>query len=214
MVEDFMLPREDWSLPPCNTRTDIRQYLEHNHANLVKAKQQPSASQNPRTLPADLKVVRLPTPLHPRSPSPPEFFESLWWKVNDDDRLVRLCSEIKIIRYKETPIAASMLLRALLEASLEYHLRKSGHLAQYRQKTKIPSLSALVNFCSDPKNGVFVEPRVGKQLASFRQTPIKDHLDRIVHNRFGDVTAEVLNLARPYTKPIIEHIVQHVEQYK
>ena len=111
-------------------------------------------------------------------------------------------------------MAASMLLRALLETTLEYHLHKSKKLSVFKQSHKDVRLSDLIKYCANAKNAVFAEPRVSKQLGNFQQTPIKDHLDSIVHNRWGDVTVELLNIVRPYCKPIIEHIVQHAEQYK
>lgn len=220
MVQDFLLPGPDGANPPENTRTNLSQYLKEKHAALIDAysstkvqygatkapqgKGKASGSKNYSSTAGNTQYA---------GPAPAPFFENMQWVIDDDNKLVRLCYEARKIRYQETPMAASMLVRALLEASLRYHLKKAKKYSQYQsQHGKNDTLQNLIKFCANTKNHVFTEKKVARQLQSFQDTGIKDKLDCVIHNNFGDVTSNLLtSFVRPYCRPIIEHIVKNEE---
>lgn len=206
LARDFLLPGSHGEAPPENTRTDLRRYFERQHQELTEAH---LSSKGKQRQPG--KIIPFPRPRpSPSSPAPAKFFENLWWKVDSDNRLMALCQEIRIIRYEETPIAAAMLLRALLESSLTYHLKRKGLLGDFQAEKK-EGLLDLIKFCKTDER-VFSEVRVRRQLDNLIQTGLKDRLDFIAHNRFGDISQDVLHTGRAYLRPVIEYIVHHEEE--
>jgi len=69
-----------------------------------------------------------------KMPKPARFFENLTCTINDQ-RLIQLTIEIKMINHIRMSIAASMLERALLESSLRYQLIKVGKWNDLVEKT-------------------------------------------------------------------------------
>jgi hypothetical protein len=226
MVQDFLLPQADGSNPPENTRTDLRQYLLKKHQELIEASQAAGATSSSSRSSSRKKDESYSSNNNQREqsqrssstqqrpgPAPSRFFENLHWVVNDDDKLSGLCKEIRRIRYHETPMAAAMLVRALLEQALRYHLKKKKLYNAFQSTHgKNDNLQNLIKFCADPKVGAFSEKRVANQLSNLQSTGIKDQLDCVIHNKFGEATPELLTgIVRPYCRPIIEHIVKNEE---
>ena len=211
----------DWSSDVCSS--DL---LEKHHADLLTAyaKQQERMVETEKGT-KDGNVIQFPkgagatgkgastegTSRVP-SPPPPEFFEDLAWRVNDDERLQRLCQEIHDIRFDVTPIAAALILRALLEYSLIYQLKSKKLFSTFQKaQGKNQGLDNLLNYCKEKKNGVFKEQNIYRHLEGFLSSKFKDKLDFAAHNKYGDITPGLLRDMRTYCRPIIEHIVHKEE---
>ncbi|WP_422385509.1 hypothetical protein [Oceanicaulis alexandrii] len=140
---------------------------------------------------------------------PKDFFEDFSVPMGSGQRLEALASEIVRIDYKKFPIAAGMLLRALLEETLNQHISRKSLDSAYKSaigKGK-PGLKSTVLFLADTKNSAFKDTKIALQLAKFQNSGVKDDLDNIVHSKWGVVTREVLLTVRPYVRPIIETII-------
>lgn len=145
----------------------------------------------------------------PKSAQASIFFEKLICAV-EDDRLIALTDEIKKIDHANFPIAASMLLRALLESSLVYQVKKADKLKELNKKQngKDVGLQALISFCANAQNQVFTHKRAGDALANFEKAGLKDHLDFVVHGRWVEAKAPLLESAAGLLRPLIRHIVE------
>lgn len=137
------------------------------------------------------------------------FFEKLICAV-EDDRLIALTGEIKKIDHFNFPIAASMLLRALFESSLVYQVKKAEKLKELNKKQngKDIGLQALISFCANAQNQIFTHKRAGDALANFEKAGLKDHLDFVVHGRWAEAKAPLLESAAGLLRPLIRHIVE------
>ncbi|OMD99958.1 hypothetical protein BSK64_24490 [Paenibacillus odorifer] len=144
-----------------------------------------------------------PKPEDPHPPSPPlpdnpkvfVFFEGLRWtalQYNDpqDIGLMFLAQEImKISKYKHYSwysISATILMRALLEQSLKFHIRKMGHWAELTKNNqgRDPMLSQLIKYYKDNKTYIklFVEKPV---YSAFLNAVSEDNItfmDTVVHS--------------------------------
>lgn len=145
----------------------------------------------------------------PQSAKASIFFEKLVCAV-DDDRLIALTDEIKQIQPVDFPIASAMLLRALFESALTYQVKKSGKSKDLNKKSggKDTGLQALISFCGNKQNQVFSYQRAADALDSLEKAALKNHLDFIVHGRWVEADATVVETAARLVRPIIKHIVE------
>jgi hypothetical protein len=153
-------------------------------------------------------------PSAPKSATASVFFENLVCSVQDD-RLIAITGEITRIDHKDMPVAAAMLLRGLFESALDFQIKvakKTSALHQFikdnnKGKLKDVGLEALMRFCANKNNDVFLIPRICDQLTNFRSTGLKDQLDFVVHGRWAEASPEVIERAAKCLRPIINHIL-------
>lgn len=159
-----------------------------------------------------------------------EFFEDLDYSTLDpkndlDVGLLRICEEIvKISKYnnnsayKQFPIAASFLLRSLIEQTLTRQLKKCNKYDNLRKKNgKTPELGAmLILFLNQCQNSNYQLLNNDRQLASlfvqvFTGHGTKDQLDTIVH-RPTDIKPDALflnSIAKQGIKKVIQTIISN-----
>jgi hypothetical protein len=145
----------------------------------------------------------------PQSAKASAFFEKLICAV-DDDRLIALTDEITRIIPVDFPIAAAMLLRALFESALTYQVKKANKLKELNKKSngRDIGLQALITFCANSQNQIFTHKRAGDTLAAFEKAGLKEHLDFVVHGRWFEAEAAIVETAARLLRPLITHIVE------
>ncbi len=155
----------------------------------------------------------------PKAASASDFFENLVCAVQDD-RLIGITDEIRRIEFKKMPIAASMLLRGLIESALDYQVRtvkKLGELHKYifeknKGRLKDVGLSDLIKFCSNKENNVFISPRASDALRNSAVSVYKNQLDIIIHGRWAEANKDILPQAATALRPIISYILEGQQQ--
>lgn len=135
-----------------------------------------------------------------------EFFEDFSIPANSPHKMLKLSEEITSIKYGSFPIAAAMLLRALLEETLREHLVRARKFSDFKGRYATQGLKSMILYCSASKNAVFADGNIGKQLSRFQNSAVKDDLDNVVHNEYGAINKETLLKIKPYVRPIIENI--------
>jgi hypothetical protein len=151
----------------------------------------------------------------PKAASPSIFFENLICAVQNDS-LIGITDEIKRIDYKLMRIAATMLLRGLLESSLDYQIRSvKKYEDMYQQlkdknngKSKDVGLLDLMKYCRDKKNNVFISPRIADALSHSSVSIYKEQLDIVTHGKWALADADVLVKAANALRPIISYILE------
>ncbi len=150
----------------------------------------------------------------PKTASPSIFFENLTCAVSDN-RLIGITDEIKDIDIVKMPIAATMLLRGLLESALDYQVRsvkKYGELHKYlfdkSGKSRDVGLSDLIRFCGNKKNNIFISPRVSDALMHSTFSIYKEQLDIIIHGKWAEANTDILLKAANALRPIISFILE------
>lgn len=148
-------------------------------------------------------------PSKPKAEKASVFFEKLICAI-DDDRLISLTNEIRLIDPQGFPIASAMLLRALFESALSYQVRKIGKEKELNKKVngRDVTLHALMNFCGNVNNGIFSHKRAVDVLLSFEKAGMKDHLDFIIHGRWTEADSSVVITAGRLLRPLIKHILE------
>lgn len=148
-------------------------------------------------------------PSTPKSAKASAFFEKLICAV-DDDRLIALTDEITRIRPVDFPISASMLLRSLFESALIYQVKKAGKFKELNKKSngRDIGLQTLMSFCANSQNQIFTHKRAGDALSAFEKAGLKEHLDFVVHGRWIEAEAAVVETAARLLRPLITHIVE------
>jgi len=147
-------------------------------------------------------------------PKPAKFFENLICTV-DDQRLIQLTIEIKMVNHIRMPIAASMLERALLESSLRYQLIKVGKWNMLVDKNGVdPGLDRMISYCSDRNNKVFKNRRASDILNSFTKTGFKELFDFIVHGNWAEANYLILEKSASILRPIISYILNNEHMNK
>jgi len=153
------------------------------------------------------------TATQPQTPKASIFFENLQCHVQDDI-LIKLSVELKGVNHIKMPVAASLLLRAMLECALVYRIRKAkkwGDLMakqkQGKQPGRDPGLGDLVAFASVHANGVFVEQNMCKTLASGTTKSAKNYLDAMTHMKFQEADPPTLASVANNIRVIIQYIL-------
>lgn len=151
----------------------------------------------------------------PKAATASVFFENLVCAVSDD-RLIGITDEIKRVDYKKMPIAATMLLRGLLESALDFQVRlvkKYGELhnliaEKNGGKKRDIGLSDLISFCKDKRNNIFLSPRAAEALSRSSVSVYKDQLDIVIHGKWALADPGILLKAATALRPIIAYILE------
>lgn len=143
-----------------------------------------------------------------RMPKPARFFEDLKCFV-EDQRLIQLSIEIKMINHTRITIAATMLTRALLESSLRYQIIKANKWDDLIGNTKgrDPNLEYIINYCINKENKVFKNKRASDALKAFKSSGFKDAFDFVVHGVWAEPDPKTLEQAASILRPLINYIL-------
>jgi len=165
-----------------------------------------SATASPPTKPPVTAEKRKPGA--PQSAKASVFFEKLVCAV-DDDRLIALTNEITKIMPADFPISSAMLLRALFESALTYQVNKAGKTKELNKKNngRDIGLQTLISFCANEQYKIFTYKRARDTLDAFEKTGMKDNLDFIVHGRWIEAEATLVETTARMLRPLITHIV-------
>ncbi len=223
MVRDFLLSQFEEDGPSHDTRTSPSVYLKDDLQKILRARSRSEPGHgeggNKGNGDADGKkpdgngkgteATQKPQNAKPdRQPKPAEFFEDLRCDIESDAKLRLIVGEIAQINWHRFPIAASMLLRALLEHALKYQLRRAHKMKELIAECgKDPALDAVISFCALPKNSVFKDPAATTMTERLQSSGIKRQLDLVVHNRLQEMTPEILRYIAPQTRQLIQHIL-------
>ena len=201
IARDFLLPDPVKKKPRMDTRTKPEDYFSE----FVKTAAGKKAVAAITIVPKSAKTGG--GPLTPRASV---FFEKLECNVHDDT-LLMLTKEIRQVDHQRMPITASLLLRALFEASLvEAIRRKTGAWAQVvtqAGKGKDPGLSLLVSFAGNFANGIFQEQRICHTLVGNTTANAKSYLDLIAHGKWVKADPAMVFTCANNLRKIIEHIL-------
>lgn len=128
-------------------------------------------------------------------PRSPVFFEDLTWNAVDHQNseyagLIAIAEEIVSIsknsNYKKFPIASTILLRALLEQTMIYHLKEKSLYERLRNSNngKTPTLEKMISYFKNNKNSLFNNDKnFERSFTSFAENSgTKDYLDMVIHN--------------------------------
>ena len=141
------------------------------------------------------------------------FFENANCQIQDN-RLLALTKEIKIIPYKTCPTAATFLLRALLESTLDWCIKEyklNRTLAQEFQQARTKSgkqpppiqdagLDFIVRFCIRHNDDIF-NCNVKRNLQHLLDT--KNICDLVVHGKWIDANDTIVVTAASVIRPFI-----------
>lgn len=144
-----------------------------------------------------------------KTPKASSFFEKIECKANDDS-LIHLCKELKIVDHNAMPIAATVLLRSTLETALVYQVKKKGKWPSLisTNSGRDVTLSQLFKFCANEKNQAFNESRVSSILNNQTARDAKDYLDVVVHGRWMDADPARLHSIANSLRKVITAIVE------
>ena len=138
-----------------------------------------------------------------------KFFEGLQCQVSDG-QLRLVTKEISKIDYDEFRTAATFLLRALIERTLNYavghanlhsQLRKEWHVAGH--KSPEPGLDFIITFCINHESEIFAG-RVKSILQHWRTT--KDLSDLVIHGKWAKAHPTTLEQAASIMRDLVEKI--------
>jgi len=216
IARSFLIPvPNNNNKPVANTRTSKDEIFNsfnpgENIVELAQGEKQDSQAKRNST-PQKKKTSRT----KPKAATASVFFENLICAVSDD-RLIGITDEIKLVDYKKMPIAATMLLRGLLESALDYQVRlvkKYGELHKLIKeknngKKRDVGLSDLIGFCRDKVNNIFISPRAAEALSRSSVSVYKDQLDIVIHGKWAHADPDILIKAATALRPIITYILE------
>jgi hypothetical protein len=138
------------------------------------------------------------------------FFESLRCPIQDD-QLILLTNEISSIDYKKFKTAATFLLRALLERTLDWTIHKYRLTSQlmkeyhsnYKGPQREPGLDFKIRFCIKQHDTIFMG-NVKRNLEHWLH--IKDFNDLVVHGKWAQANVHSLEQAASTVRPFIKNI--------
>ncbi len=167
----------------------------------------------PRAKPRE-KPESKPAQKKPRAPRQPRaLIPSSVICTAKNRRVKDLVGELKdgVLQVSRFPNAVALMFRSLLEMSLSYHLRKTGHLEAMRQKETerlakktrrqklpgdYPKLKQMLDYVGSEATGILQDPKLRKsirKLAGERDTLITlDSLHAFVHSEQFYPTEEIL----------------------
>ena len=143
------------------------------------------------------------------------FFESLTCPANDA-RLRRLTEEISTIPYARFRTAATFLVRALIESSLNYAVKRAGlekdllkdyHAASTKHLGKDAQLDFIITYCQKNHSKIFVVKNVQKVMNHWRQVKVVS--DLVIHGKWLDANPENLRQAASVVRPFVSKILDH-----
>jgi hypothetical protein len=204
IARDFLLPDpENTGKAKINTRTDPEAYF----ADFVASPAGGSRAPNPVGATSAKKPA---TTTRPQVPKASVFFEHLECHVQDDN-LIKIKNEIKLVSYEKMTISATLLTRALFESALVYKVRKQNLWTDLMTQVKAgqdPGLALLIRYCAARKNNVFAETRICDVLGSTQTMAAKDYLDSVAHMKYREADATSLLSAANNLRRIIQHILE------
>lgn len=179
----------------------------------------------PELLVGSLKKKRAPTVLAPKNGAAPrrtkaavkpsKFFESLKCHVADE-RLAVLSKELRDIDHARLPVASAFLVRALVEAAMEFCIRQRNLSKQLHEQWKKerpgakggPGLDFTLRFVTGNHDAIFLDPDIKRPLNVWLNTH-KDGLDMVIHGKFrtsidGATLEQVANHIRPAMQRILD----------
>ena len=215
IARDFLLPDPATGQPTHDTRTKSQEYFVELLAK-PRAKgggaQAGKAAGGTKGLQMSLSPALAPAPAQgrPTTPKASVFFENLQCHVLDD-RLIRMTNEIREVNHRKRPIAASLLLRALLELVLVYKMQQTKTWSTLIQQQSFagrdPGLADMIKFAHDFNNGVFAEQNICKQLRSHTTTQAKAYLDGITHYKYQEADAPTLETVANNLRQLIAYVL-------
>jgi hypothetical protein len=225
VVRDFLIPDPETKKTRCDTRTNPAEYFkellnddtsldQNTPVNSTTRNQEPKKPQSGAE-PAESPESAQQKPPHqsqggtsrPKTPKASTFFENLECHIQDD-KLIRLSNEIRLINHEKMTIAASMLTRALFESTLVYKLQQAKRWAELvKQEGRDPGLAAIIKFCGNSKNSVFTEVNICKILQSHTTTQAKNYLDAITHMKYQEADSMTLRSVANNLRQIIQYIL-------
>ena len=120
-----------------------------------------------------------------------KYLKSLKRHLNiEDDRINRLTAELSYINYTRNPVAALMLIRALLESTLLYQIKSKNMFSELREQSRgEPRLDDIVKFSLTNKDRLFANPQLANSLQYVQQAGgHRKFLNDVVHDTFIDPT--------------------------
>jgi hypothetical protein len=141
-----------------------------------------------------------------------KFFENLNCPIKDD-HLIRITSEISKINYHYYPLAATFLIRALIERTLTWcienydlkkDLMKEFHSKNGAGNRNEPGLEFILNYCISNSHKMFSVNRVKDALSNFKN--VKDIADLVIHCSWVVANPSTVEHATKYVRPLIEKI--------
>ncbi|NHM26930.1 hypothetical protein G7K71_08025 [Desulfofundulus sp. TPOSR] len=229
IVRAFLLPDPSTGKPWANTRTKpdkiIKKCCEFHGIDLDKLEDTVNiAQQSPENnilkeethdvideivdnMPKEAQESAKTEIVQNKYPKRKRFFEELTCLASDQ-RLIQLVNEIKMINHIRMPIAATMLLRALLESSLRYHLVRVGKWDELcRTSKRDPGLQQIILYCVNKNNNVFKNQRAREVLNAFSGSGFKEVFDLVVHGTWADANYLTLEQASSLLRPLITYIL-------
>lgn len=207
IVRDFLLPQPGKTKPTEDTRTDPETYFgeflktPEGAQNLAKSKAAAAAK----------KKIKASRGSGPRSGKASDFFEKLECRLNDDN-LIKLTIELRLVNHHRMPIAASVLLRATLECALRYKIKKSNKPAWdalvSKKGGRDPELGDLINLAARKDSAIFSEIRICDVLGSQLTREAKNYLDSVAHNHWRQADPIALTSAANNLRNVISHILE------
>lgn len=223
LARELLLPDPSTGKTTSNTRTTPDELYERkfkNHKNLQGLIKRSGSTGKTATRGSDSASTGTnppaPSPNTPKpavSPKKILFFEELSCPLTKEQRLVKLANEISKINYRYYPIAATFLVRALLESTLSYCLRHKKQydpfILEYKKdfpsaKTREPGFAYMLDYCIKNEAKIF-QPGVGRLLNHWRSAS-KDFCDIVIHGHWLNPTDKKLIEIAGTTRHFIERV--------
>jgi hypothetical protein len=143
------------------------------------------------------------------------FFESLTCPAGDA-RLRRLTEEISTIPFARFPTAATFLVRALIEGSLNYAIKRAGLerdlLKEYQALSskhlgKDAQLDFIIKYCQKNHAKIFAVKNVQSVMDHWRHVKVVS--DLVIHGKWLDANPETLKQAASVVRPFLSKVLDH-----
>lgn len=141
-----------------------------------------------------------------------KFFEDIACPIKDD-HLIRITNEISKINHRIYPLAATFLIRALIERTLtwcieSYNLHsllmKEFHSKNPSSNKKEPGLEFVLNFTIAHSDKMFSVSRVKSALSNLKN--VKEIADLVIHCSWVVANPATVEYATKFVRPLIEKI--------
>lgn len=141
------------------------------------------------------------------------FFETLNCPIQDN-RLARVSDEIKKINHQQLPTAATFLLRALIEATVDYCIKRCKlggdlrtYFIQHRYPNSVPKnvgepeLDSKIRFLATKVDVVFNSAGAANSLTHWLN--VKKYSNQVIHGQYADANASILEEQASLIRPLI-----------
>jgi hypothetical protein len=221
----------DATLKPENPGTDFERSLENTARIFLLPDSSGKRAANTRATPQDVlpKVLvgQLKARLKPSKPMPGKsarrakpsarsavFFETLVCNIQDD-RLAQVASELRVIDHRKLPTSAAFLVRALVEATLEWCVRHANLQKAIQTEFKTanptakfgPGLEFYLNFVTGNYDKIFSDKEIKRPLSQWLHQH-KDGLDMVIHGKWRtNITVNNLETVASMIRPAVQRIL-------